>query len=635
MEEAAARLAGLALGGASAPPPPPPPPPAGPSASAALPGMEPVLEALREAIAWPARYAAEGAALGVRWPRGLLLHGPPGCGKSAAVRAVAAEAGASLHVVTAATIFGAYTGESEAALRGAFAAAEAAAAAAAAVAAAAGAPPGAAPAAVLFLDEADALCPRRSAARPHEARVAAQLLTLLDGAARGGGAAAAAAAGRVVVVAATARPDALDAALRRPGRLDREVGVPPPDAPGRAAILALLAARLPLAPGVDLAAVAARCHGYSGADLGALCREAAGAAVAAAVAARQRENSLRTESGGNGATGAAGAAAADVPLAIPPLAAADFLAAMGRVGASAARGAAAAFPPAAWGDVGGLEDVKRRLRQAVVWPSRHAGAFARLGLAPPRGVLLHGPPGCAKTTLARAAATASGATFIPLSGPALYSMYVGEGEAALREAFRRARLAAPAIVFVDELDAVVGARGEGSGSGGGADGEGGVSASARLLATFLTEMDGLEAARGVLVLAATNRPGAVDAALLRPGRFDVVLFVPPPDAEGRAAALAVHASRMPLAPDVDLAAVAAAAERYTGAELAAVCREAAFAALREGGEWGGPAGAAPAEAVAARHFAAALAGVRPALSAEELARYAAWPPRRGAGALGV
>jgi SpoVK/Ycf46/Vps4 family AAA+-type ATPase len=630
MEDAAARLAGLSLVGAAAAPPPPPPPP---SASAALPGMEPVLEALREAIAWPARYASAGAALGVRWPRGLLLHGPPGCGKSAAVRAVAAEAGASLHVVTAATIFGAYTGESEAALRGAFAAAEAAAAAAAATAAAAGAPPGAAPAAVLFLDEADALCPRRSAARPHEARVAAQLLTLLDGAARGGGGGGGG-AGRVVVVAATARPDALDAALRRPGRLDREVGVPPPDAAGRAAILALLAARLPLAPGVDLGAVAARCHGYSGADLGALCREAAGAAVAAAVAARQRENSLRIDGENNGAAGAA-TTANDAPLTIPPLAEADFLAAMGRVGASAARGAAAAFPPAAWGDVGGLEDIKRRLRQAVVWPSRHAGAFARLGLAPPRGVLLHGPPGCAKTTLARAAATASGATFIPLSGPTLYSMYVGEGEAALREAFRRARLAAPAIVFVDELDAVVGARGEGSSSGGGADGEGGVSASARLLATFLTEMDGLEAARGVLVLAATNRPGAVDAALLRPGRFDVVLFVPPPDAAGRAAALAVHAARMPLAPDVDLGAVATAAERYTGAELAAVCREAAFAALREGGEWGGPAGAAPAEAVAARHFAAALAGVRPALGAEELARYAAWPPRRGAGALGV
>ncbi|EFJ47542.1 hypothetical protein VOLCADRAFT_41454, partial [Volvox carteri f. nagariensis] len=570
-------------------------------------GMPAALQAIRELVSWPVLYGKEGAALGVRWPRGLLLHGPPGCGKTLLVQAVAAEAGARLHVVTAASVLGPYTGESERRLREAFARAREDA--------------DAGRVAVVFLDEVDALCPRRDGGRAHDSRVVAQLLTLLDGAASGGSdnrrdaAAAAAAApttrmgsvvggcgGHLVVVGATNRPNALDPALRRPGRLDREVLVALPDAEQRREILGLHTRGLQLASDVDLAAVAACCHGYSGADLAAAAREAAMAALAEVAA----------ESYGIGAaatTAATAAAAAAVPPQVLTVRQEHLATALRKVRPSIMRGAEVDIPPVSWDDVGGLDEVKRRLRQAVEWPLRHAAAFQRLGLTAPRGVLLHGPPGCSKTTLARAAATASGATLLALSCAQLFSMYVGEGEAALRDAFKRARMAAPAVLFLDELDAVA-VRREGGGGGGG----GGPDAGVRLVTTLLTEMDGIELAAGVLVLGATNRPGAVDPALLRPGRFSTLLFVPPPDPAGRLAALRVHCRRMPLAPDVDLGAVAQETRGYTGAELAAVCREAALAALRE--DLHG------ASHVADRHFAAALRAVRPALTEQQLESYA-------------
>lgn len=474
---------------------------------------------MQQVIGWPVLYAKEAAALGVRWPRGVLLHGPPGVGKSSAVAAVAAEFNAHVHLITAGSVVGAYMGESERRLRDAFNEARQ-------VAATSGRP------VVIFLDEVDALCPRRTPGSQHEARLVGQLLTLLDGAESGaarsrlptsdpGPTSETNSGGRegtsprhVVVIAATSRPNALDPALRRPGRLDREVAVPVPDAAARKKILrALVEGRLPLAEGVDLDAVAARCHGYTGADLKALCREAALEAfsddILTAVQHQERSSSPADRADGTDRPNGAGSPGSNVPHVQPrPLTMHDFTTAMAKVGASVARSVVKEFPPASWDDIGGLDGVKKKLKQAVEWPITRADAMRRLGIRSPRGVLLHGPPGCAKTTLARAAATASGATFIPLQGASLYSMYVGEGEAELREAFHKARLAAPAILFVDELDMLVGKRG-GAGEGEGND------ASARLLSTFLNEMDGLELASGILVLATTNRPTAIDSALLR------------------------------------------------------------------------------------------------------------------------
>lgn len=605
-------------------------------------GSEEALQALRELIGWPSMFAEEGRVLGVSWPRGLLLHGPPGCGKTLLVQTVVKEYGASLHVLTASTVFGAFVGESERRLREVFEAAARDALEHDRVA-------------VVFLDEVDSLCPRRDGTRQHEARVVAQLLTLLDGAATpvgalgavtagGGGVAPAATApssvqaagrarrGRVVVVAATNRPNAVDPALRRRGRLDREVAVAIPNAQQRTAILKLHTQGLPLAPDVNLAALAGSCHGYSGADLASLAREAAmhAFATSAAVAAKLRPlpGSI-TPAGSQHASAAAAAtpspaaaaaAAAGVGLEqIAAVCAADFEAAMHKVGPSVTRGAESEVAPVGWNDIGGLHDVKQRLQQAVEWPLKHADAFKRMGLSAPRGVLLHGPPGCSKTTMARAAATASRATFMALSCAQLYSMYVGEGEAVVRDAFKRACMAAPAIIFLDEIDAVAVRRSDEAGSA--SAGSGSSEAGVRLLSTLLTEMDGLQAATGVLVLAATNRPAALDTALTRPGRFDVALYVPPPDEEGREAILRIHSRKMPLAADVDLAALARDTENFTGAELAGVCREAAIAALRE--DLHGV------REVSARHFEAARAAMRPAITPESLEYYISWQDGRG------
>ncbi|KAL4854008.1 Cell division control protein 48 B [Chlorella vulgaris] len=389
----------------------------------------------------------------------------------------------------------------------------------------------------------DALCPRRDSARSHEARIVAQLLTLLDGAAGRNAISARYPRLDIVIVAATSRPNAVDPALRRPGRFDVEIMVPPPDATARASILQVLIQHLPLHEPLDLTQLASDCHGYTGADLGALCREAA----------------MNAASKGAASVGGT-------------ISAGDFVAAMKRVGPSLARGATAPFEAVSWNDIGGLWSVKQRLKQAVEWPLRHADAFRRLALSPPRGILLHGPPGCCKTTLVRAAASASGATLICLSGTQLYSMYVGQGEALLRDSFKRARLVAPSILFLDEVDSIVGKR---------SSHERGADMSARLLTSLLSEMDGLERAEGILVMGATNRPQALDAALTRPGRFDLTMYVPPPDEQGRLQALRIHSRTIPLAPDVDLSYIATCTGCFTGAELAAVCREAALAALRE------------------------------------------------------
>ncbi|KAH7387934.1 hypothetical protein KP509_16G049300 [Ceratopteris richardii] len=389
---------------------------------------------------------------------------------------------------------------------------------------------------------------------------------------------------RPVVVAATNRINSIDPALRRPGRFDREIEITAPNAQERYEILQLHASRLPLDDCVELRSVADMCNGYVGADLAALCREAALA-------------SLRRGMQGSPSEG-------DVQHKVTMQ---DWEQAHLKVGPSIARGAVADVPSVLWDDIGGLTQVKRKLRQTVEWPIQHADALARLGLKPIRGVLLYGPPGCSKTTLVKAAAHAAKANLFSLSGAELHSMYVGEGEALLRETFRRARLVAPSIVFFDEADSVAARR-----EGGNEQAAGGNSTGEKLLSTLLTEIDGLELAQGVLVLGATNRPWSIDGALMRPGRFDQILYVPPPDKEGRLEILKVHTRNMKVADDVDLSEIASITEYFTGAELAGLCSEAGMAALREN---------LYAESVHERHFSAALKSIKPSLTVTEISKY--------------
>ena len=543
----------------------------------------------------------------IRPPSGALLSGPPGTGKTHLVRTVAATFGAPLVAFSggARSILtfsgadasadgsvsvdgpgGGAAGAEEAAtrLRAAFLLA-------ARLARRASSARGSPVCAILFLDELDALCPKRSegTTTAEQARCVAMLLTLLDGF-------RSRAIGRVLAVAASNRPHALDEALRRPGRLEWEIPLGLPSAAEREAALRLCCRGLRLHPTVDLELIAHECHGCAAADLIALVREAAlSAARAHAAAARappaEADASAATtmalregeqEGEGTNTPLARSPGIAPASVALRP---ADWLTALGRVRASVLRASASAQPPASplrWDAIGGVPDVKRRLRRAIEWPLTRAAAYRRLGVVAPRGVLLHGPPGCAKTSLARAAAGASGVSFHYLSGAALYSPYVGEAERQLRELFSLGRACAPALIFLDELDAIVGNRGGGGGGGGGGgSGGGGESVQLRVLSTLLNEMDGIAPAAQLVVIGATNRLDTIDAALLRPGRFDELILVPLPDGAGRAEVLRVHTRAMPLAPAVHLGSLAARCEAWSGAQLAGMCREAAMQALRE------------------------------------------------------
>ncbi|XP_060215099.1 cell division control protein 48 homolog B [Lycium barbarum] len=536
-------------------------------AEEAIAGNTEALQVLRELITYPLLYSAESRKLGLKWPRGLLLYGPPGTGKTSLVRAVVQECGAHLIVISPHSVHRAHAGESEKILREAFSEASSR--------AKLGKP------SVIFLDEIDALCPRRDSRREQEIRVASQLFMLMDSIKS-----SSTSVSHVVVVASTNRPDAIDPALRRAGRFDAEIEVTTPTEEERLHILKLYTKKLQLDASVDLRAVAASCNGYVGADLEALCREAAMSAVRKCSDSNLDEDSYSINME-------------------------DWKHARAVVGPSITRGVTVEIPKVSWEDIGGLKDIKKKLQQAVEWPLKHSEAFERLGVSPSRGILLHGPPGCSKTTLAKAAAHAAQASFFSLSGAELYSMYVGEGEALLRNAFRRARLAAPSIIFFDEADVVATKRG-GSSSGSSTVGE-------RLLSTLLTEMDGLEQAKGILVLAATNRPHAIDAALMRPGRFDLVLYVPPPDLEARFEILCVHTRDMKLSNDVNLRQIAEDTELFTGAELEGLCREAGIVALREN---------ISATVVCDRHFQIVKNSLKPALTEEEVVSYSSFMKNR-------
>ncbi|CAN6972188.1 unnamed protein product [Brassica rapa subsp. trilocularis] len=526
-------------------------------AEAEIGGNERALQALRELIIFPFRYPLEARTLGLKWSRGLLLYGPPGTGKTSLVRAVVQECDAHLTVLSPHSVHRAHAGESEKVLREAFAEASSHA--------------GSDKPSVIFIDEIDVLCPKRSSRGEQGVRIASQLFTLMDSNKPSSS------PPRVVVVASTNRLDAIDPALRRAGRFDTLVEVSTPDEEDRLKILQLYTKKVSLDPSLDLQAIATSCNGYVGADLEALCREAT------ISASKRSSDSLILTSQ-------------------------DFKVAKSVVGPSITRGITVEIPKVTWDDVGGLKDLKKKLQQAVEWPIKHSAAFTKMGISPMRGILLHGPPGCSKTTLAKAAANAAQASFFSLSCAELFSMYVGEGEALLRNTFQRARLASPSIIFFDEADVVACKRGDEGSSNSSTVGE-------RLLSTLLTEMDGLEEAKGILVLAATNRPYAIDAALMRPGRFDLVLYVPPPDLEARLEILQVHTRNMRLGDDVDLRKIAEETDLFTGAELEGLCRESGTVSLREN---------IAASGVFNRHFLTAKKSLKPALTVEEVETYASF-----------
>ncbi|KAF9158391.1 hypothetical protein DFQ26_007708 [Actinomortierella ambigua] len=517
-----------------------------------LPGLEKAFQALLEVVSYPLLYPHHLQALHIDCPKGVLLYGPPGVGKTYLVAMVAQYCRARMVTILGPEILGPYLGESEEKLRQKFIQAQRM------VAEDPSTP------VVVFIDELDALAPHRTGAEAQASRVVAQLLTLMDGIATD--------QGRVVVVAATNRPNAIDPALRRPGRFDREIGVDVPGPEARARILRSLTRGMPLALiDQEVEQLAKMTNGFVGADLEALCRESALHAV------YRMTSTARTMMEGEGT--------------MPPqqrqqqqdavkVTMQDFQRAFRNSSPSLQRGYGVMVEPVQWSDIGGLASVKQQLQQAVEWPMLYKDTFQRLGLRAPRGILLYGPPGCSKTTLVKAIATTSGASFLSVNGAALYSSYVGESEKIIRQTFHQARLAAPSIIFLDELDTMVGKRQLSAGGGGGGS-SGGDSVQERVLSTMLNEMDGVEQASGVLVVGATNRQDLIDKALLRPGRFDRVVYVPPPDVEARLQILRIYTRGIPLANDVDLEGLARRTELYTGADLQNVCREAAMLALRQ------------------------------------------------------
>jgi transitional endoplasmic reticulum ATPase len=496
-------------------------------------GLKPQLQRIREMIELPLRYPELFQRLGIDAPKGVLLHGPPGGGKTLIARTIAHETEANFFSVSGPEVVHKFYGESEAHLRKIFEEA------------------GRKGPSIIFMDEIDAIAPRREqVVGDVEKRVVAQLLALMDGLTK---------RQNVIVIAATNIPNALDPALRRPGRFDREIAIPIPDRHGRQEILEIHSRGMPLAADVDMGHLAEITHGFVGADLEALCREAA------MICLRRLMPDIDY-------------GLATIPYEqLPQLEVHmdDFLGALREVEPSAIREVFVEVPVVRWEDVGGLQAVKERLQEAVEWPLKYGHLFKKAGIKPPKGILLSGPPGCGKTLIAKAIANESRVNFLAVKGPALMSKYVGESERGVREMFKTARQAAPCIIFLDETEALLPARGVG-----GADSH----VSERVLSQFLAEMDGIEELKGVLVLGATNRLDLMDPAVLRPGRFDEIVEIPPPDAQDRQEIFSVHLRGKPLAKDISVETLAAGTEGLSGAEIASVCNKAALAAVRRGVE---------------------------------------------------
>ncbi|MEM1654742.1 MAG: CDC48 family AAA ATPase [Nitrososphaerota archaeon] len=524
-------------------------------------GLHEQIQRIREMIELPLRYPELFQKLGIEPPKGVLLYGPPGCGKTLLAKAVATEAEANFILVNGPEIMNKYYGESEARLREIFRKAEESAPS------------------IIFIDEIDAIAPKRSEVTGEvEKRVVAQLLALMDGLES---------RGQVIVIGATNRPNALDPALRRPGRFDREIEIGIPDRNARREILQIHTRGMPLAEDVDLDKLAEMTKGYTGADLAALCREAAMKAIRRILPSIDFSEER-----------------------IPPeildklvVTMKDFMDAFKEITPTALREIEIEIPNVRWEDIGGLEDVKRQLVEAIEWPLKYPEKFERMGIKPPKGVLLYGPPGCGKTMLAKAVATEAEANFISVKGPEIFNKWVGESEKAVREIFRKARQAAPCIIFFDEIESVVMRKDLVEDSSG---------VSSRVTSQILAEMDGIEELTDVIVIGATNRPDLLDPAILRPGRFDKLIYVPPPEEKSRYQILKIYTKRMPLAPDVSLRDLAMRTEMYSGADLAALCREAAMNALRR---------SLDAEYVTRQDFEQALEVIKPSITPQLLKEY--------------
>jgi transitional endoplasmic reticulum ATPase len=493
--------------------------------------MRDTIDALREMVELPLRHPELFQRLGVDPPKGVLLHGPPGTGKTLLARAVANESAAKFFHIAGPEIMGSAYGESERRLREIF------------EQAAQDAP------SIIFIDEIDSIAPKRSQVTGEaEKRLVAQLLTLLDGMEP---------RQNTVVIAATNRPEAIDEALRRPGRFDREIVIGVPDEPGRREILGIHTRGMPLAQDVSLEELARRTYGFVGADIAALAREAALEAVRRIMPRiNLAEQTIPAEI-----------------LDALSVERADFENALKRVQPSAMREVMVEAPQVRWDDVGGLDAARDRLREGVELPLKHPEAFRRLGIRPAKGFLLYGPPGTGKTLLAKAAAREAEANFIATKSSDLLSKWYGESEQQIARLFNRARQVAPTIIFIDELDSLVPARGGGLGE---------PQVTERVVNTILSEMDGLEELQNVVVIGATNRPTLIDPALLRPGRFDELIYVGVPDTAGRRRILAIHTANMPLDDDVDLEKMAQRTDRFTGADLEDLVRRAGLTALRRG-----------------------------------------------------
>ncbi len=492
-------------------------------------GLEDEVKKIREMVELPLKHPELFEALGIEPPKGVLLHGPPGTGKTLIAKAVASESEAHFILVNSPELTSKFYGETEKRIREVFEDAEK------------NAP------SIIFFDEIDAIAPKREETYGEvERRMVAQLLSVMDGLKS---------RGKVVVIGATNRPNALDPALRRPGRFDRELTIGVPNKQGRLKILQIHTRNMPLTKDVDLEALASITHGFVGADLNALCKEAAMVVLRNVLP----ELKLKEEEH-----------LSDKDLARLKVTMDDFRSALKMVRPSALREVMIEPPNVPWDAVGGLEEVKQSLREAVELPLKNPKAFQRLGIRPPRGILLYGPPGTGKTLLAKAVATESEANFISVKGPELISMWAGESEKGIRKIFEKARQAAPTVIFFDEIDSIAARRG--------AD-LGGSKVTERMVNQLLTEMDGLEELNQVVVIAATNRPDLVDPALLRPGRFDRIVFAGVPDKQSRLKILQIHTKSMPLAKSVDLDQLAEMTDNFVGADMESLCREAAMIAM--------------------------------------------------------